>query len=80
VASGRVAAIGGIVALLAVAFVIADQLPAGIGGGWVAGKGRRWRTGRVMPEPDYIQSAGMPSEDLWNREQERYGEKNRERQ
>lgn len=78
VASGKVAAIGGIVALLAVAFVVADQLPAGVGGGWVVGKGRRWKADRTMPEPEYIQRAGTPSEDLWRREQERYGEKNRE--
>jgi hypothetical protein len=41
VASRTAASVGGLVALSAGAFVAADQLPAGLGGGWVIGKGRR---------------------------------------
>ena len=44
VASRTIAAVGGAVALLAMMFIVADQLPAGVGGGWVVGKGRRGKS------------------------------------
>lgn len=75
VASRTVALVGGLVALLAVAFVAADQLPAGLGGGWMAGKGRRLRRDQVAPEPQYIERAETPSDDAWQAEQQRYREK-----
>jgi hypothetical protein len=78
VASGTAAAAGGLVALLAVAFGVADQLPAGIGGGWVIGKGRRTRS-QAVSQPDYIERAETPTEDAWRREQEHYAEKQRAR-
>ena len=73
-ASGKAAAVGERVALLAILFTVADQLPAGIGGGWVLGKGRRSRS-QSAPQPDYIERADTPSEDAWRREQQRYADK-----
>lgn len=75
VASRTPALVGGLVALLAVAFVAADQLPAGVGGGWVIGKGRRPGREVSTSEPEYIERAQTPSDDLWREEQRRYREK-----
>lgn len=76
VGSGKVAWVGGLVALLAAAFAVADQLPVGVGGGWMVGKGQRWKTERAAPEPEYIAAADEPSDEEWRREQQRYEEKN----
>lgn len=75
VGSGATAAIGGLVALVAIAFVVADQLPAGLGGGFVLGKGRRPSRDRPAPEPEYIERAATPPDAAWQREQKLYDEK-----
>lgn len=75
VSSGVAAAIGGLVALLAIAFVVADQLPAGLGGNFVIGRNRRPSRDQRAPEPEYIERAGSPSEAVWRHEQELYDEK-----
>ena len=75
-ASRVIAAVGAAVALLALMFIVADQLPAGLGGGWMVGKGRRgMSSGRSRREPEYIARTVEPSEQVWAREQERMREK-----
>jgi hypothetical protein len=75
VSAGKVAVVGGIVALLAVAFGMADQLPAGVGGGLTLEQGTRWRSTTPVREPEYIEHAEEPSEDAWRREEELYRRK-----
>ena len=75
--SGTAAKVGIVVAVLAVAFAIADQLPAGVMGGFLVR--RRPARGRGIgadPQPKYIERAAAPSEDAWRREQQRYQQKN----
>ena len=74
VGSRTPALVGGLVALLAVAFVVADQLPAGVGGGWVIGQGAVQGVRCLRASPS-TSSAQTPSDDLWREEQRRYREK-----
>ena len=74
-ASGAASAVGLIVAVLAVAFMVADQLPAGLLGGWLArGPASGGRTQDAGP--DYIPETVPPSEGLWHKEQAQYDQKN----
>jgi hypothetical protein len=77
VASGTASKVGFVLAFLAVAFVVAGQLPTGMtGGGWMVGQ-QRPRDTVADPEPEYIDRAATPSEDDWRREQERYRDRER---
>jgi hypothetical protein len=67
VAPGAVAGIGAFVAIMAVLVVIGDRLPAGIGGGWVIGKGRTERQGARDPQPEYIARTVEPPDELWDK-------------
>ncbi|MEA2210400.1 MAG: hypothetical protein QOF83_348 [Solirubrobacteraceae bacterium] len=59
-ASGTVAGVGLLLMVLAVAFVAADQLPAGLSGGWVLGKGRRRHDDQITPEPARFRGVTSP--------------------
>lgn len=67
--SGTVATVGVVVALVAFAFLIADQLPVR------GGRSRRLLNVRD-PEPEYIEKAEPASEEVWQREQELYRQRN----
>jgi hypothetical protein len=75
VGSGTTSKIGFVLALAALVFMVADQLPAGLSGGWVVGKGRRPRPPVADPEPQYIERAATPSAEAWRHEQELYRSK-----
>jgi hypothetical protein len=75
VGSGTTSKIGFVLALGAVILMMADQLPAGLTGGWIVGKGRRSRAPVADPEPQYIERAATPSAEAWRHEQEFYREK-----
>ena len=75
VGSGTTSKIGFVLALGTLIFMVAGQLPAGLTGGWVVGKGRRSRAPVADPEPQYIERAATPSAEAWRHEQELYREK-----
>ena len=69
--TGAASAAGLVMSVLAVAFLVADQLPSGLTGGFVVGARAPQRT-PPDPEPEYIDKAAVPSDAAWQQEAERY--------
>lgn len=80
-ASGTAVKVGFVVAVVGVGGIIGGNLPAGLVGGRGSGGAgpRRRLTEASTPEAEYIESTAPVSEDAWRREQQRYGERERNR-